>query len=301
MKRIFISSVILLALVSGSATGRPLQSLFDLGSGVRAAGLGEAFTGLADDEYALFYNPAALSKLSRLRVSAFFESHFTASTYLAATGATKSLGLGFLVFDLGNMPMTDSNNSETGTFGYTSFGFLAGYGLGLPADLSIGVRLKFFNYGTSDASKKSVSGGAIAIDPAVMWAPDSLTLGPVSNLRIGLLLELPGVAWAAKDENFPFGVRIGFSFRAIKDLAVVSDFSLADGFHLGVEYAIANLAPPIEKLCVRLGLMTRGGFQLTLGLGVIVSGIQVDYAFISHEASASHRLSASYTLNFKLF
>ncbi len=303
IKRILVIGVTLLALSSlqtVTASARPLQSLFDLGSGVRAAGLGEAFTGLADDEYALFYNPAGLSRLSLLRVSALFESHFTASTYLAATAATKSLGLSLLFFDLGTMPATE-NFQETGSnFGYSSFGLLAGYGLGL-GDLSFGIKLKFFNYGTQDTTKKSVGGGAVAIDPGMMWAPDSLNLGPVSNVRVGLLLELPGLAWAAKDENFPFGVRVGFSLKAISALTVAADYSLVDGFHLGAEYAIAKVAPQIDKVCVRLGIMTRGGFQLAVGLGVVFSGVQVDYAFITHEAGASHRLSASYALNFKLF
>jgi hypothetical protein len=300
MKRILIFGLILLALVAGSASARPLQSLFDLGMGVRVAGLGEAFTGLADDEYALFYNPAGLAKLSQLRVSAFFESHLMASTYLTAAAAMKNLGLGLLFFDLGSMPVVENFQETDKKFDYASFGLLASYGLGLPADLSLGVRLRFFNYGTMNASKSSVSGGAVAVDPGVLWAPDSLTLGPVNNLRVGLLLELPGLSWA-KDENFPFGLRIGFSLKAIKTLTIASDFSLADGFHLGGEYAIANVAPSVQKLCVRLGMMTRDGFQLSIGLGLVLSGIQIDYALITHEAGASHRLSASTTLNFKLF
>jgi len=300
MQRSFIIGLVLLALISGSALARPLQSLFDFGMGVRAAGLGEAFTGLADDEYAIYYNPAGLAKLSQLHVSALFESHFTASTYFTLAAATKTLGLGLLFFDLGSMAVTDSSNNENGTFDYSSFALLAGYGLGLPADLSLGIRLRFFGYGTTDASKKAVSGGAIALDPGLMWAPDSLNLGPVTNLRAGLLLELPGLSWA-KDENFPFGVRLGLSLKAIKALTVATDFSLADGFHLGFEYSLKDVAPQVQRVDIRLGLMTRGGVQFSLGLGVMVSGIQIDYAFISHDAGGSHRLSASYTLNFKLF
>jgi hypothetical protein len=42
----------------------------DLGMGARALGMGDAFTGLADDGRAVYYNPAGLARQSRAEVAA---------------------------------------------------------------------------------------------------------------------------------------------------------------------------------------------------------------------------------------
>jgi hypothetical protein len=304
LARLFFAIGLMLLVFTGSAPARPLESVLDLGMGVRPAGLGEAFTGLADDEYALYYNPAGLTRLTQTQLSALFESHFTESLYMSAAAGMKMLGLGLIFFDLGTMPYTDAAGQEKGNFGYSSFALLLAGGFSLPFDLSAGLRLKFTSYSTADPSagdpKVGLGGGALGIDPSFLWAPDGLTLGPISDWRVGALFELPGLSWT-KDENFPFGARVGLSFKVIRALIVATDFSLTDGFHLGLEYSLKDAIPSVQQLDIRLGLLTRGGFQFTAGLGVLISGITVDYAFVSHEAGGSHRLSASYTLHFSLF
>ena len=47
-------------------------AFLDLGAGARAPGMGDAFTALADDAYAIHYNPAGLAQLDRPQFSAAY-------------------------------------------------------------------------------------------------------------------------------------------------------------------------------------------------------------------------------------
>jgi hypothetical protein len=69
MRRAFFIVAIAITALGVMGQSRPLVTVFDIGAGVRPVSLGEAFTGLADDEYALFYNPAGLATLTGGRAS----------------------------------------------------------------------------------------------------------------------------------------------------------------------------------------------------------------------------------------
>ncbi len=75
-----MASAILLCLGSqlsegaGGDAGTDGAAFMKVALGARQAGMGEAFTGLADDAYALAYNPAGLVYLNRLEFSAMRNS-----------------------------------------------------------------------------------------------------------------------------------------------------------------------------------------------------------------------------------
>ncbi|MCL6643302.1 MAG: hypothetical protein K6T71_08330, partial [Candidatus Bipolaricaulota bacterium] len=104
MRRTFWLLGVAITILGVVGQARPLVTVFDIGAGVRPVGLGEAFTGLADDEYALFYNPAGLATLTGGRASILYQSHFGASTYLSAFGSFGNFGGGLIFFDFGQVP-----------------------------------------------------------------------------------------------------------------------------------------------------------------------------------------------------
>ena len=53
-------------------------SIFELGVSARTLGMGGAFIALADDEAAVFYNPAGLPSLTTTRFSSLFTRPFGA-------------------------------------------------------------------------------------------------------------------------------------------------------------------------------------------------------------------------------
>jgi hypothetical protein len=304
--------LIAITLLALPTYARPLVSLFDIGAGVRAVGMGEAFSGLADDEYALFYNPAGLATLAGGRASLLYQTHFGASTYFSAYGSFGSLGAGLTFFDFGqvpcltsaNQPCRDAQGKTISSFGYSSFAVVAGWGApmrslpflsALPEGLALGLRVKFVSISSFDPVKfQSLGITGFVLDPSFLWALGKF--GPVDRVRVGLVLEnLLGLAFGAPaGENFPIGVRLGASASLMGLVTLSTDLSLADGFHLGAEYTLTNLGP-LNALSVRAGLLTRTGLGISLGLGVLFAGLQIDYALFLHpDLGGSHWLSASY-------
>jgi len=307
---LFGIAVILLTL-SGQA--RSLVTVFDIGAGVRPVSLGEAFTGLADDEYALFYNPAGLATLTGGRASILYQSHFGASTYLSAFGSFGNFGGGLIFFDFGqvpcltaqNQPCKDAQGKTISSFGYSSFALTVGWGAMMralpfvgnlsPAGLALGLRVKFVSITSFDPVQFQALGiSGVALDPAFLWELGAF--GPVKSVRVGLVLEnLLGLAFgAAAEENFPIGIRLGASARALDLITLSADFSLNDGFHLGAEYTLTKLGP-LDALSIRAGMLTRTGLGLSIGVGVVFSTLQIDYAFLFHpDFEGSHWISATF-------
>lgn len=301
---------VIILVISGQA--RPLVTVFDIGAGVRPVGLGEAFSGLADDEYALFYNPAGLAMLTGGRASILYQSHFGASTYLSAFGSFGNFGGGLIFFDFGqvpcltaqNQPCKDAQGKTIESFGYSSFALAAGWGTmmralpflsALPEGLALGVRVKFVSITSFDPIQfQPLNISGVAFDPSFLWELGAF--GPVKAVRVGLVLEnLLGLAFGAPaEENFPIGVRLGLSARVLDLVTLSTDFSLNDGFHLGAEYTLTKLGP-LDALSIRAGLLTRTGLGLSVGLGIVFSMLQIDYAFLFHpDFEGSHWISAAF-------
>jgi hypothetical protein len=247
------------------------------------------------------------------RASLLYQSHFGASTYLSAFGSFGSIGGGLIFFDLGqvpcltaqNQPCKDAQGVTISTFGYSSFALTVGWGAMVrslpfvgtlsPEGLALGLRIKFASITSFDpVTFQSVGISGVALDPSLLWELGAF--GPVGAVRAGLVLEnLLGLAFgAAAEENFPIGVRLGASARALDVVTISADFSLSDGLHLGAEYTLAKLGP-LDKLSLRAGLLTRTGLGVSLGLGVVFGQLGIDYAFLLHpDFESSHWLSAAF-------
>jgi len=71
---IFIITPNLIGYANGAGT--TAASFLKIGVGARAAAMGDAFTALADDPTALYWNPAALIKLKERQLSATYNVWF---------------------------------------------------------------------------------------------------------------------------------------------------------------------------------------------------------------------------------
>jgi long-subunit fatty acid transport protein len=77
---VFVIALLVVA-STGAASAQTLLSLYELERGARPAALGGAFSGLADDAYAVVYNPAALAFLDRASAHGLVESRFGQAVY----------------------------------------------------------------------------------------------------------------------------------------------------------------------------------------------------------------------------
>jgi hypothetical protein len=105
-----VSLILVLALVSSSV----LASFEELPTGGRQAGMGTAFTALADDVYSAYYNPAGLVQVKRSEFTAFYSKLYSglsdgsniARSYVAYAHPLRkhgTLGFSFLNLDLSGL------------------------------------------------------------------------------------------------------------------------------------------------------------------------------------------------------
>ena len=99
-----------------------------------------------------------------------------------------------------------------------------------------------------------------------------------------------GISYDTQRDNFLMDLKLGASAR------FAEAFLLAFDLHLGGSAQLGFVYTPVPALNLRLGLISRGSVSITAGVGVDVDGFLIDYAFVSHRAGGTHRVSL--TLDF---
>jgi len=304
------------AVFSAALAGAPaLAAVFDeagvaapfatIAVGARASAMGEAFTAVADDSSALFWNPAGLARIPDVEVQfshnqwldSFRQEYFGASFPLAGTFAAA-----YSIIDLGEYAELDKEGAGTGnTFSADGQVLLLGYGRGLFNDsLLAGATAKLIKEDLGgDVVEKAMS-----LDAGLMLVPWQ---------------SAPGVAVGACIQNLgnkitgfelPEAIRVGGSYT-IDRLILTGEYRDDDGSRTPAQVArdfespdaltmAADLVVPMKGrtelrlgaeywfrvAAVRLGYRYRfpsnelGGLSgLTLGLGFKGRGFQFDYGF----------------------
>ena len=109
---------------NGSSDGwGGVADVFDLPVGAKAMAMGGAFVSLADDPFALYWNPAALENVQQQSFS-FYHTNLLGDTqydYLAYAHPTLSFGTfssGILRLSTGDIPIRDEDPTYLGSLSY---------------------------------------------------------------------------------------------------------------------------------------------------------------------------------------
>lgn len=303
----------------------PARAAFDdNGAGARAPGLGDAFTALADDVYAIHYNPAGLSQLERPQFAAAYSklyaglsdgSDIGSSQLMYAHPLTRgrkgTLGVSWERFSLSGLY---NEQSLTAAYGRQVTGGDQG------AKLSLGASAKYLMRSftrsaeaANSCSGLNCSGGA---DPVLSGStskgvPD-LDFGLLyrfpRRLQAGLMLQhvlTPNVAFAGTDK-LDRALNAGLAYKSLW-MSLVGELKLhktGDGtLAKDMIFAAERYFPTLDRgqFGVRgsLGLGSDDWKQLTMGASYRVNKIQVDYAYILpvggvQGQSGSHRVGMSF-------
>jgi len=312
---VFAIAVLVAASASSAQT---LLSLYELERGARPAALGGAFTGLADDAYALVYNPAALAFLERASAQGLVESRFGRAVYGSVLAGGRSLGVGLVFLSVSNIPWLDENGKpvQSGSFDFTQVGFTVaggisladlplGAGLGALQNLSVGLRAKILTVNTLPEG----SGAGFALEPALFYRLNNV--GSLGGLRLGVVIEnLLGLGvnyGSGHSEDFPIGLRFGASLSPAPGATVAADIEANGTVHIGGEYKLANAQLAqfgLQQLAVRGGVLINPALvQASVGFGArIRGGLQFDYTLLTHsELPLTHRVEVAYRFGFQSF
>ena len=259
----------------------------------RSVALGGAYTALATDSNALFYNPAGLGRIKTNEATFMHNQYVEGLTQEYVGLATRQgWGLNLNYLNFGGIPRTrlDAQDGGIGNAGLTDMALGGGYGQALGESISVGAGAKFMRE-TID----NVSASGFAADAGVLASVESL---PGLSLGASVLNVGPAVRFQAKKENLPMLGRAGasYAFAAAKTNNVVT-FDLTKTrtdklrFGCGAEAVIEKL------MAFRLGFTTRNdaGIGITGGVGFIWKTLSVDYAFVPFgDLGNVHRISLTW-------
>ena len=290
---------------NNSDVGTKVYPFLKNGIGARPLAMGGAFTGLADDESALYYNPAGATQIRTRAFAASYVNYFgdVNSGYLAflyPLGQTQTVGVALNYFNYGEFVGLDAAGNPTENFTPSDFAFQLTYARFFPSGLSLGLSGKVIYEKLQDYSSS-----ALAADAGVLYNFKN------GRGRVGLVLQNLGFQissfWGAPKEDLATLVKLGGSIHPVglpMNVALDVGFPTDNDFFVsgGVEYLELNPA------FLRVGYTTfgknyRAGLEsgkdnlagFSGGFGVIVKKFQMDYAFLPYSTLGSaHRFSGAY-------
>ncbi len=282
-KKLFLFFYLLLtsALAPAQDGGIP-GAVFNYGMSPRTTAIGKAFTGLADDAEAIYYNPAGLAQLL---------SHNAKTSYLQLYGhqlgfigyglPTRkygTFGLNIIHFRSKDIDAWDENMNYFGTFYFSQSCMLLSYANLLAKSLSIGANLKF------------VTSKIAQYDGVGMGGDAGLFLFPRENYTFGISVQNmlgPKLTYTdgGETDEFPLTFRFGGAVKLyqviigdiVKDILDYTSVRPHIGFEFTPVYPILTLRAGFDENALNVGLGIKKPFgNMSMG---------VDYAIELHHKS----------------
>ena len=264
-----------------------------LGGGARAEGMGQAYTALPDEADAIYWNPAALSRIEHHSLT-LMDSVLPAGINYNFLGygqkVNRSFAAGGSIQYLSQPPIdqTDSSGFSTGsTFRPSDFaGALGGAYTFHNEDLGVLDGASFGGTAKYVSSTITRTAHTFAFDLGYLSAPFHLF---DREMRLAYVAQNLGgtLKFQQLSDSMPTNLRFGASMALTKgwllDLDVAEPLDNSPYFAFGTEYRLA--LSDETSFAARCGVNTRalgdsGNFSgLTLGLGARFSSLGVDYAF----------------------
>ena len=266
-------------------------------AGVRAIGMGEAYTAAGDDVYSLHWNPSGLARMSSYELG-LEDNEWDSSlgvrqellTYGQKLGPSSGLGVALNYFALGTLVGRAPDGTQLDTSSPYSFGGTAGYGWSMLSSgrLKLGLALEFTMENLFSQSQSNIGGSAgLGYD---IW-PDlsaGLSLNHIGNGIDGFSppssVSLGMAAWFLKRSLLlALDGSVPFSSEPMLNAGAEMDFGV---LQLRGGYRLALGAPEGDQ---------QSG--LTAGAGFKVGHFTLDYAFVPYGAIANvHRISLTMQL-----
>jgi len=289
MSAILILSILVLNV--GTGAGQTIFSHLQLPLGARADGMGEAYSAIAEDATAGWWNAAALSHLESTQYAFSHCSHFQGMTldYLGlATGfGGNGIGFGILTFSSGELEYREKATQEPlGSFNMIALHPMVSYGRAIDPELSLGFSL----IGLYEKAYTDEVAG-LALNGGILYYPEFL-----KDLSVAAVFQNFGLKLGFKEITYPlpFRAKLGMGYHLDLDEFGV----ILGGDYVWPAFSEYKVHTGIE-LDYRSLIFVRGGYKwgydtqrLSFGLGIAHRGIAFDYAYTPYrETGASHKVS----------
>jgi hypothetical protein len=330
-----VAMLVTASAIAATGVAKYAGEFISLGVGGRALGMGGAFVALANDVTSGYWNPAGLSQINYPQFTLMHDEQFGSLVnydYGAVAipfGSNTSLGFSVIrlgVDDIANTqnagsngitgdPLSDPNDpnfrvdpNKVTYFNAADWAFYFTYAKKQSDDFSYGANVKIIRRELGDASATG-----IGIDLGVWYTPfENVQLGanfqdvtttflawstgrnelisPTMKVGSAYFIEAFGGRFAPAVD---FDIR--FENRKYASTAHIGPVSL--DLHTGLEYQFKDL------VALRLGYSDVK--QLTMGAGVRLPKLNIDYSFAKFDATNqlgnTHRISLMFTLEAEQF
>ncbi|MBI3565004.1 MAG: PorV/PorQ family protein [Elusimicrobia bacterium] len=295
MKRLALATA--LALVAAQARAAETAGFLAIGVGARGLGMGGAYTALADDAHALYWNPAGLAALDR-REAAVDDAELATGprlNFFAVALPTKygTAGAAVTYLSQPSLEGRDAAGHPTAGFNASDFAGAAAFARKTAwADLGATVKVVQSHIGSAQATAAALDLGARRAFDA---GPGRLVLGAA-------LRDLgPGLKYQSETDDLPLRLAGGAAYvlpaghvlaveatngprGAGTDVGVGGEYQAMKGVFLRAGYTTQSATPGGSGLDAASGL--------TLGAGLRYGDWRFDYAAVpSGELGAAHRFS----------
>jgi tetratricopeptide (TPR) repeat protein len=298
--RLLVAGLLALSLAGAVAVGAASRQT-DVG--VRAIGMGGAFSAVASDATAIRWNPAAIAALQRQEIDAAYADRFGLGldesylAYVLPLTERHAIGLdwfhrGFDDVD-GGLGLQSSHNMFSLAYGYRN-------GIArlrpLLGNASIGVAAKWLNQDAELDGLSVMSASGVGFDVGLLYPLPA-------GFRFGFAIQDVGGTSVEHDSGLNETIydsrwRAGLAWKPIEGLTVATDVD--DHLRLGAEYWVQGV------LALRAGVRSeldspdsRGdATTASFGLGVQYRFARIDYAYERHPVlNATHYTSVSLAYN----
>lgn len=279
---IFLLAFSAAPLRAASDVGTTAAPFLKIGAGARPAGMGEAFTAVADDVNAVAWNPAGLGRLTSPQFTAMHSQWFQSADYefVAAAYPTRFgvLGLGMSSFNIDKIERRAADTLEAdGVFDSQDDHYTLSYGKSLTENWAFGLtagllRLKLDAYSAS----------GMTMDLGALWRT------PHRPLTVGLAVRHLGseVKFDEESDPLPMTTTLGLGYKPGGRLTLAVDLKQPRDNDLQVGLG-GEFAQPITKDisgALRAGY-TSSGQDVSEGLTGVSMGLGLTWRSVGFDAA----------------
>ena len=282
-----------------SSAGTSGFAFLKINTGARPVGMGGAFTGVADDESSIYYNPAGLISFEASRYVLEYHNYFVDMQsglvgFIRPLSEDRAMAFHVSYMNYGDFDETDKLGNQTGTFSGGDLVLAGSYAMRRGYRLSLGVTAKFIYEKIQEYSATGV-----AVDLGLRYTSDrGRYVGGLMIQNLGTQLSSLG----EEKDPLPTTLRAGGSAQP-KGLPMILAADVIVPFDNDIDFAFGAEYVELKPMLLRVGWNSFGSNYkaedsedglagLAFGVGFEHKGMQLAYAFTpGADLGDSHRIT----------